>query len=313
MPKVIASLFLLLPALAAGAPRLEVTLDRDQVRVGEPVVYTLEVSGAPGREVVFPDPADGKFGDFEINSAVETDGKDGTREKRFIIQGFDIGSFTLPVPEVTLRGGEEEETVLAGPPLEIEVVSVLDPAEENPEIRDLKGPAELSRSYRWLIYPVLALLAVAAAGYLLYRKFFRREKKAAAAPPPRPAHEIALEELERIRKAGLPERGLVKEYYSRVSDAVRRYLENRFGLRAPERTTEEFLQEMATTSHLNGDQQKLVAEFLEESDLVKFARYGPTEREIAGVFAAAVRLVEETREGGSHRQECLCYPAPGEK
>ncbi len=287
---------LLAPLAAADGPRLEVTLDRDETRVGDPVAYTLRVAGAEGREVVFPDPADGKIGDFEINSAAEAAGEDGAREKRYLLQGFDPGSFTLPVPEVTIREAGGEETVLTGPPLAIEVVSVLDPDEENPDIRDLKDPAGLPRSYLWLLYPALALLAAAGAGYLAYRKFFRRKKPAPPPPPPKPAHQVALEELEQIRRKDLPGRGLVKEYYSRVSDAVRRYLENRFGLRAPERTTEEFLQEMATTSHLTGDQQDLVAAFLAESDLVKFARYGPSGREIAGVFAAAVRLVEETRE-----------------
>ncbi len=295
-----------LPA-AGAAPRLEVSLDRDQARVGEPIVYTLEVSAEPGAAVVFPAAGDGRIGDLEINRVAEETGEDGTRRMRFLLQGFETGDFTLPGPEVTVRSEDGEETVLAGPELEIEIVSVLGPDEEDADIRELKDPIGLPRSYRWILYLAAAAAVLAAGAFLLYRKFFRREPAGPPPPPPRPAGEIALEELERIRQADLPGRGLVKEYYSRVSDTVRRYLENRFALRAPERTTEEFLQEMATTSHLTGDQQELVASFLSESDLVKFARYGPTEREIAGVFAAAVRLVEETGEGEAHRQECLCY------
>lgn len=292
---------LLLPGIAAGSgegPRLEISLDRDQARVGEAIVYTLRVTDSADRGVIFPDFADGRIGDFEINSAAETTGEDGAREKRFVLQGFETGQFTLPPPEVTIREADGAETVLAGPPLEIEVASVLDPAEENPDIRGLKDPVGLPRSYLWLLYLALVVLAGAGVSYLVYRKFFRRKKKEPPPPPARPAGEIALEELEQIRRDALPGRGLVKEYYSRVSDTVRRYLENRFGLRAPERTTEEFLLEMATTSHLSGSQQDLVAAFLEEADLVKFARYGPTEREINGVFAAAVRLITETRKAG---------------
>lgn len=294
--KLLFSLVLLLGPLAvSGAgPRLEVSLDRDQVRVGEPVVYTLRVPPATGRLVVFPEPEDGRIGELEINRAAEITGEDGSREKRFVLQGFEAGRFNLPVPEVTVREEDGEEETLTGPVLEIEVVSVLDPAEEDADIRDLKDPLEVSRSYLWLLYLAGAAAVLAAAAFFLYRKFARPVKREPPPPPPRPAEEIALEELERIRRADLPGRGLVKEYYSRVSDTVRRYLENRFALRAPERTTEEFLQEMATTSHLTGPQQELVAAFLEEADLVKFARYGPTEKEIAAVFAAAVRLVRET-------------------
>ncbi len=290
--------------------RLEVRLDRDQARIGEPIVYTLRVPAAPGESVVFPEPADGRFGDFEINRSSEETREDGVRERRYLLQGFETGSFAIPAPEVTIRGEGGEETVLAGPELEVEIISVLGEEEEDADIRELKSPVGLPRSYRWILYLAAAAAVFTGAAILLYRKFFRRKPAAPPPPPPRAAGEIALEELDRIRKADLPGRGLIKEYYSRVSDTVRRYLENRFALRAPERTTEEFLQEMATTSHLTGDQQQLVADFLEESDLVKFARYGPTEREIAGVFAAAVRLIEETEEGEPHRQECLCY-SPG--
>ncbi len=307
--KLLFSLGLLFGFLAAAGagPRLEVSLDRDRVRVGEPVVYSLRVPPAPGRQVKFPEPEDGRIGEFEINRASETTGRDGSREKRFVLQGFETGRFTLPVPEVTVRQEDGEEETLTGPPLEIEVVSVLDPAEEDADIRDLKDPLGVPRSYLWVFYLAGAAAVLAAGAFFLYRKLARPVKKAPPPPPPRPAGKIALEELERIRKADLPGRGLVKEYYSRVSDTVRRYLENRFALRAPERTTEEFLQEMATTSHLTGPQQDLVAAFLEEADLVKFARYGPTDKEIATVFAAAVRLVRETGEDGLHRQECLCH------
>jgi len=289
-------LFSLGLSAAGAAPRLEVSLDRDRARVGEPIVYTLEVAAEPGAEVLFPAADGGRIGDLEINRVSEETGQDGTQQLSYLLQGFETGDFTLPGPEVTVRTTGGEETVLAGPELEIEIVSVLDPDEEDADIRELKDPVGLPRSYRWILYLAAAAAGLAAGSFLIYRKLRRREPAGPPPPPPRPAGEIALEELERIRKADLPGRGLVKEYYSRVSDTVRRYLENRFSLRAPERTTEEFLQEMATTSHLTGDQQDLVASFLAESDLVKFARYGPTEREITGVFAAAVRLIEETGE-----------------
>src|SRR5207245_506058 len=68
-----------------------------------------------------------------------------------------------------------------------------------------------------------------------------RPKRAAPSAPRRPPHEIAAAELERLRGRRLVEHGAFKEYYSALSDIVRRYLEDRFKLRAPEMTTEEFL------------------------------------------------------------------------
>ena len=80
-----------------------------------------------------------------------------------------------------------------------------------------------------------------------------------------------------------------------VSDALRVYLEERFNFRAPERTTEEFLLDLKATTLLATEQKQSLAEFLEECDLVKFARFEPTEDELRRLHDAALRLVDETQ------------------
>jgi len=91
-------------------------------------------------------------------------------------------------------------------------------------------------------------------------------------------------------------KGQIKEYYYRLSNIVRHYIENRFKLMAPERTTEEFLAEMTVTERLTEDHKELVGNFLEHCDMVKFAAYGPDSREIENSFNSAKKLVDETRE-----------------
>ena len=80
-----------------------------------------------------------------------------------------------------------------------------------------------------------------------------------------------------------------------VSDTVRLYLEERFTLRAPERTTEEFLIELRASPHLTVDQKQSLGSFLESCDLVKFARFEPTETILRQLHDAALRLVDETQ------------------
>ena len=60
-------------------------------------------------------------------------------------------------------------------------------------------------------------------------------------PPPVPAHIIAYAALRELFAQNLVARGLIKPYYFALSTILRRYIENRFGLQAPEQTTEEFL------------------------------------------------------------------------
>src|SRR4029077_9600432 len=97
--------------------------------------------------------------------------------------------------------------------------------------------------------------------------------------------------------------GLFKEYYSALSGIVRAYVERRFGVRAPEMTTEEFLLTTARGGRLQGAYRALLGEFLGQSDLVKFARHVPTLADSERAWASARRFVEETAAGG--------LPAPG--
>lgn len=279
------------------AIRLESRIDRDTAAIGDTIRYRLTVTAPETAVVIFPEYSNDRIGDFEIfrDGLNELEG-DGEKvvERWYLLQGFETGEFTLPGAEITVRINGEEE-VFKSPPLGITVESVLEPSEGEQDIRPIKPPVSLPVSYTWIFYLIGGIIVLVAMAVFLVKKVFRRKEKVTPPPPPRPAHEIAYEQLKRIKDENLPARGMIKEYYSRVSNAARHYLENRFGLRAPERTTEEFLYDMASTDYLTVRQQDLVGEFLNECDLVKFARYGPTENEIDRVYSAAVRLVDETK------------------
>jgi hypothetical protein len=80
-----------------------------------------------------------------------------------------------------------------------------------------------------------------------------------------------------------------------VSDTLRVYLEERFDCHAPDRTTEEFLFELQDAPWLTPDQKQSLGEFLENCDLVKFARFEPTESALRELHDAASRLIDETQ------------------
>ncbi|MCX6349798.1 MAG: hypothetical protein NTV79_09940 [Candidatus Aureabacteria bacterium] len=276
--------------------KLESSLDRDTVAIGDPVTYYLKVFAPEGTKVAFPELGE-KAGEIEIKSGGEGEsgeGRDRRFERWYLLAAFEPGVHPLPVPEarLTLPGGREE--TLAASPLSLKVLSSISPSETPKDIREIKPPRELPVSYLIPVLIVLGALAVLAAGVVLVR-FLRRPKAETPPPPARPAHEIAYEELRRIKAEDLPARGLVQEFYVRVSNVVRHYLENRFALHSPERTTEEFLTEMATTDALSLKHQELVGDFLAHCDLVKFARYGPAPRQIENVYDSAVTLVDETK------------------
>jgi len=156
------------------------------------------------------------------------------------------------------------------------------------DIRDIKPPIEISDVLAWLWW-TLILLALAVTAFLFWR-WWRNRKATVILPPPVPAHVRAKQKLERaLALIAQP-----KPFVIAVSDTARAYLEERFNFRAPERTTEEFLRELAGTRLLLPEQKESLGGFLASCDLVKFAKYEPGEKELRELHASAVRLVEET-------------------
>lgn len=156
------------------------------------------------------------------------------------------------------------------------------------DIRDIKPPEAIPDGWSWAWW-LLAALAMFVLLSLLWRHIHRRMTRIVAAPPV-PAHIRARQKLaDALAYLGQP-----KTFCTLVSDTARHYLEERFDFHAPERTTEEFLRELAGTKLLLPEQKESLGGFLESCDLVKFAKYEPQENELRGLHSAALRLIEET-------------------
>jgi len=152
----------------------------------------------------------------------------------------------------------------------------------------LKPLIAIPNGWLWFIW-IVSILVLCAAAWLAWRYW---RKKAAAAPPapPVPPHVRARRALE----AALALISEPKPFSIAVSGAIRGYLEERFDFHAPDRTTEEFLYELQGSNLLTAEQKSSLGDFLAVCDLIKFAKYEPTETELRGLHAAALRLVNET-------------------
>ena len=164
-------------------------------------------------------------------------------------------------------------------------------------LRDIRDPVPIGAGLWWLWLLGVAVLIAAIIWFLK-----RRKKKPALDPSLLiPPHRRAKERLR-----GATE--LISNPYafcSLVSDVLRIYLEERFNLHAPDRTTEEFLEDLRQSPVLNDEQKVLLRNFLGQCDLVKFARMEPAEPELRALLDAAFRLIDET-------QEAVPLPRPAE-
>ncbi|MFH1191389.1 MAG: hypothetical protein V1670_04260 [Candidatus Omnitrophota bacterium] len=163
----------------------------------------------------------------------------------------------------------------------------------NETLRDIKGPLSLiSHLNIFLLLGALVLLVI----LVFLFKFLSKKKEAPVVARRKSAHEIAYARLEKLKAKDLIGQGRIKEYYSEVSDIIRYYLENRFLLKAPEMTTEEFLFYVRDYSQLISEHKTLLKEFLLACDLVKFAKYIPARAEMEAIFLSAKKVVDETKE-----------------
>ncbi len=176
------------------------------------------------------------------------------------------------------------------------------------DIKDIKPPVYFPRNYFLLSLIAVGIVLIAAAFLIMFLLKKYRDKKAELLfEPPVPAHQKAYEALRRLKKKNLPRIGKTKEYYFELSDIVRRYLEDRFYLRAPEMTTEEFLYALSESDDLNGTHKNLLKGFLNHCDLVKFAKYAPSQKETDESFFLAQKLIDETR-GVSEKAKKEAWP-----
>tara|TARA_B100000579_G_scaffold287752_1_gene238678 strand:- start:1220 stop:1828 length:609 start_codon:yes stop_codon:yes gene_type:complete len=168
-----------------------------------------------------------------------------------------------------------------------------DLAEGAVDIRDIKGIVDIPAGNDWIIW-FLALLLVSIvlfiSTWLIRRHLANRTEKSAPIPPP-PPHILAWNKLQNAL-------GMIHDanrFCTEVSLIIRVYLEDRFELHAPDRTTEEFLFELQSSKHLLDSHKELMRNFLGECDMVKFAKAEPPENELRRLYEAAGLLIGETQ------------------
>ncbi len=158
------------------------------------------------------------------------------------------------------------------------------------QLRDVKGPVYFPESvWPWII---LGVVVVVGLCIWLYKVL---SKKKQVSVPTREPWDLAYDHLQLLEREGLLKDSRFTEYFVKLSDIARRYLEARFSFRAPEMTTEEFLVSLKQTHHLNERQKEDLKEFLTLCDLVKFAKFQPQIKDGEKGFQLVKKLVDDTK------------------
>ncbi len=280
-----------------GPLHVSLKVEHAKITVADRLRVVLEAVAPESLEVKLPERAE-KLGEFAVDDSRLAqprliEGGQVLHQRTYVLEPFLAGEYKIPPLAV---GYADKQSQAAGPQelsteeVTIEVASVLAEGEK-PQIKQIADPVEMPAPW-WPWALAAVALAALIAGWLWWRRRKRLERD--AIPPPAP-HEVAYAELAKLLASGLLEKGEAKLFYLRLSNVLRRYIEGRFGLRAPEQTTEEFLIELRQGQPFGPAHQQLLQSFLEHCDLVKFAELQPSRDEAQATVAVCRRFIDETK------------------
>ncbi len=291
-----------------GAPSVKARLDSTSVLMGNLTTLHLEVTQDKGKSGGFPIFAgrneNGYVGVCGDSIELRTDYKRDTVEigsgkiridYHVPVQSFDSGFYQLP-QFVYICGSDSAKSNTVS----LKVIPVAVTADAN--ISDFAPPADPEGgsvldylpdwlvNYWYIVVILILLVAIIIYGYKRYKdKGFILPHKPAPLP-----YDVAINELRRLKAMNLWEQGMDKEYFTRLTDILRVYLDRRFSINAIEMTTPEILEKLSENNTIK-DKKEYIQSILDTADFVKFAKVRPLPEDNMAAFDKARKFVEETK------------------
>jgi len=283
--------------------KVSAKLDTGAMLIGDHIGLTLSFTGPAKTQVLWPFIPDTiltsiqVIGRGKIDTTLSTDKKTLTVKQFFNLTCFDSGFYTIPqipfkyrmLPDTTLREMTSDMLMLA-------VHTV--PVDTTKAIKPIKGPMKVPITFRemlpWILIGLAAvLLIVFLIWYVKKRKkkepIFQLKPKVKLLP-----HELALQELEKLRVRKLWQNGRVKDYYTELTDILRIYVENRFFVPAMEQTTHEILESLIDKADTGKENLERLGTVLMTADMVKFAKARPLPGENEASLEKGIEFVHQT-------------------
>lgn len=294
-----------LVSLFAYGQKAEMTLDTNRIRIGEQTVLRISFEytnpsedaliGWPQFDETITDKIEIIDKTVDYESVLDSISKTYLREQQLTISVFEPGVFKIPAVEI-----EFNETIIQTNELEILVETV--PVDTSKGIVDIKPIYEVEYTFTemtldffktyWYIF---AGVAVLAALFLLFRLFKKYRKPIPEPEAPKiPAHINALAALNELLMREQWKNEDKKEYYSRMTDTVRKYLEERFNIFALEKTTREILLELKNAD-ISSEDKTFLKKILSQADMVKFAKFTPADDDGFVSLKLSIEFVEKTK------------------
>jgi len=285
-------LFAYPPASHSSEPVVRARVDSATATIGDVLELFLLLQSderwSPLLPVAPPQlPVDGVVSSVEGQAGRAGEVGEWKMVQRWRLRIFQLGQHHLDAIPVSFLTDAGDTVVVLSNPLDISIVSVRQEGETG--LRDIKPPFGIPGGLPlWLVAILGALLVVAAAMLIRWLVLRPRSDVPLMAPAQRVDY---VREFARIEEMGLVGRGALKLHYSLLSETLRRFLQDRIGITAPDLTTSEINEELGHT--LEGERVAAIAEFLTAADMVKFAKAQPRKEDSLGAPEVGKRIVRD--------------------
>ncbi len=285
-------------SIFAQSINVSASTDTSDYLVGDYINFSILVEHSDGIRIAPPTLTD-KLAPLEVIKVLpatfDEDNKN-IQQFNYILSGYDSSRVVIPAIQVTYFVGNNSEPLTAN---SNEVTIFIHTLEVNQaeDIKDIKEPIRIP--FPWFFWLIIfaSLLLLSLIGYYLYKKFKKptgEERKTIKAPP-LPFHIIILQKLDALKEKKLWQQGDIKGYHSEITEIIRKYFEGRYQFNSLEMTTAQ------TVAILNRvmDNQKMIDTtqgFLENADMVKFAKFIPLSSVNEEMMNQAYEIVQKTKQ-----------------
>ena len=257
--------------------------DSTAITIGDQIKLHIEMERQKDVRVRFPVWTDKLTNNIEIVDTYPVDSilvGDGMvrLQQDILVTSFDSGRHVLPPIRFPFMTADGIIDTIATRPIFLDVLTIPLDGENIADIKPIyKLPLGWADIWPWLLRIGLLLLVAALIGFAIYAFIrWRNNKPIFSAPKPaEPPHIIALRDLDKLRGEKLWQNNRTKDYYTRLSDVVRTYIEGRFGVAAMEMTSDEILTGLQNTGFEDNNLVSRLRKLFSFADLVKFAKAQP--------------------------------------
>jgi len=278
-------------------------VDTNEILVGDQVNMKLSAKVPARSKIYFPDIKDTIIKGIEVirkgkidTIAVDRDGI-SEYEQRIIISGYDSGVFQIPAFKFRYQGANDSAVYDIETHPFLFKVNIID-VDTTRNIRDIKPPLDVPLTFDEILPYILwglAILSIFLIAIYIYRRY-KQNKPLFVLPkkPPIPPHIKALNSIEELKGKKLWQNNKIKEYYTELTDILRIYIYERYGINAMEMISNEIIDRLSSVEEIDRTLLLKLGDMLMLSDMVKFAKMLPLPDEHENSMRIVVDFVKNT-------------------